>query len=113
MCTLTCAHNQSKIIQYMIILGLSEYGIHAYLQPYTHKAQTYVHLDSPTAPCACCPRKVLYNTSLNYYCVATLTGYNYFAVIMLFPSLLCHSRIPPSVEYHYIGQAHTEVHPIN
>ena len=42
-------------------------------------------------------------------CVAVATFTIYMIVFMLFPSLLCHSRIPPSVEYRYIGQTNAEV----
>ena len=42
-------------------------------------------------------------------CVAVATFTIYIIVFMLFPSLLCHSRIPPSVEYRYIGQTNAEV----
>ena len=58
--------------------------------------------------CVTCLHGTTFLAFKNTMCCHGIT-YRLYIDIMPLPSLLCHSRIPPSVEYRYIGQANTEV----
>ena len=58
--------------------------------------------------CVTCLHGTTFLAFKNTMCCHGIT-YRLYIDIMPLPSLLCHSRIPPSVEYRYIGQTNAEV----